>query len=89
MKEKRLYSLALAGYIMTITGLKPEIMLDTETNTAYCRYPESEDVANAIREFREGDAIISLNKYNANIRYIKSEFKKLTDPIGALKKMFE
>ena len=86
MNEKRLYSLALASYIMTVKpDLKPEIKLDSESNTAYCVFPETEDIAQVIHEFRNGEALVSLTKYNANVRFLKNEFKKLTNPFERLK----
>lgn len=75
MTQKRCYSINLAATILTLTHLMPEILLDQETKTYYCVFPECAAVKDAIKSYRE-DLRLTLNIHDFlnSIKLIRTAF---------------
>lgn len=61
-EEKRIYSLNLAAFIYSATGLMPEIKHEN-AKLFYCVFPENEQVSQAIRDYRQTGATVEIHRF--------------------------
>lgn len=74
-KEKRMYSLNLAAYVMMITGIEPNVGVEygNDTTLCYLVFPECEAVAAAIAAYRADNGLHSFLNAYAELREILND----------------
>ncbi len=71
--DKKIYSLNLIAYIIYKTATKP--VLRSENNTVYAIFPENDDIAAAIKQFKMDSCTVELHKFLNIFKDLKKEIR--------------
>ena len=76
--EKRIYSMNTAAYLIMATGIEPQYAYDsTDEWKVYFVFPETEDVEQAIKEYRATTTMVNLHMFLNCFNKLKENVKKL------------
>ena len=71
--EKRIYSLNLIAYLIYETNTKP--ILESENDTVYAIFPQTDEIAAAIRQFKSENCTVELHRYLNIFKTLKRDIR--------------
>ena len=85
---KKIYSLNLIAYIKYKTGLEPKLEVERD-NTAYAIFPESQEVAKAIKDFKKDECLVNLHQFLNLYKELRIRINKLRSGSDGFKQKTE
>jgi len=80
-ESKKIFSINLAAYLITVTDLLPQIIYDNVSGQFYFVFPETQGVNWSIEKYKNGNPTIKLHSFLKAIKQVRESISAARDGV--------